>query len=31
MSQIQRPEFFELQNGNKANLPFSDAEYESRL
>jgi len=31
MSQIQRPEFFELQNGNKAKLPFSDAEYEIRL
>ena len=31
MSQIQRPEFFELQNGSKANLPFSDAEYEIRL
>ncbi len=27
----QRPEFFELQNGLKARLPFSDAEYESRL
>jgi len=31
MSQIQRPEFFELQNGSKAQLPFSDAEYEGRL
>jgi creatinase len=31
MSQTQRPEFFELQNGSKANLPFSDAEYEIRL
>jgi creatinase len=31
MSQIQRPEFFELQNGSKASLPFSDAEYENRL
>jgi creatinase len=31
MSQIQRPEFFELQNGDKAKLPFSDAEYEIRL
>jgi creatinase len=31
MSQVQRPEFFELQNGDKANLPFSDAEYEIRL
>ena len=27
----QRPEFFELPNGNKAPLPFSDAEYENRL
>ena len=31
MSQVQRPEFFELQNGDMANLPFSDAEYENRL
>ena len=31
MSQSQRPDFFELQNGSKANLPFSDAEYEIRL
>ena len=31
MSQSQRPEFFALQNGAKANLPFSDAEYENRL
>ncbi len=31
MSQLQRPEFFELHNGDKANLPFSDAEYEIRL
>ncbi|MDH3388078.1 MAG: aminopeptidase P family protein [Gammaproteobacteria bacterium] len=31
MSQSQRPAFFELQNGSKARLPFSDAEYESRL
>jgi creatinase len=31
MSQVQRPEFFELQNGSKANLPFSGAEYEIRL
>lgn len=30
-SQTVRPEFFELQNGSKANLPFSDAEYETRL
>ena len=27
----QRPEFFELPNGEKAPLPFSDAEYETRL
>ena len=27
----QRPEFFELPNGEKAPLPFSDAEYENRL
>jgi len=26
-----RPEFFELQNGSKANLPFSNTEYENRL
>ena len=33
MSQLQtvRPEFFELQNGPKAKLPFSNAEYENRL
>ena len=31
MSQVQRPEFFELQNGSRAKLPFSDAEYETRL
>ena len=31
MSQIERPEFFELANGDKAKLPFSDAEYENRL
>ena len=33
MSQTQsnRPEFFQLENGPKANLPFSDAEYASRL
>ena len=31
LSQTVRPEFFELQNGSKANLPFSDAEYETRL
>jgi len=26
-----RPEYFELQNGDKANLPFSAAEYDRRL
>ncbi|MFV2033055.1 MAG: aminopeptidase P family protein, partial [Gammaproteobacteria bacterium] len=26
-----RPEFFQLQNGSKASLPFSDTEYENRL
>ncbi len=31
MSQTQRPEFFELQNGSRAKLPFSDIEYENRL
>ena len=33
MSQSQsiRPDYFELQNGSKANLPFSDAEYTNRL
>ena len=31
MSQVQRPEFFELHNGCKAQLPFSDTEYEARL
>ena len=30
-SQTIRPEHFQLQNGSKANLPFSDAEYENRL
>ncbi|MGD8348228.1 MAG: aminopeptidase P family protein [Gammaproteobacteria bacterium] len=31
MTQIERPEFFALQNGAQAPLPFSAAEYESRL
>ncbi len=31
MSQTQRPDFFELQNGSKAKLSFSDTEYENRL
>ena len=26
-----RPDFFELHNGDKAVLPFSNAEYEARL
>ena len=30
-SQTVRPEFFQLQNGPKAKLPFSDYEYENRL
>ena len=30
-SQTIRPEFFQLQNGSKANLPFSNTEYENRL
>jgi creatinase len=30
-SQTVRPEFFELQNGEKARLPFSNKEYENRL
>ena len=28
---LSRPEFFELHNGTKASLPFSDAEYRDRL
>ncbi len=31
MTHDNRPEFFELHNGDKAPLPFSDAEYERRL
>ena len=27
----QRPDFFEMPNGDKAPLPFSDSEYENRL
>ena len=30
-SQTIRPEFFQLQNGSKARLAFSDFEYENRL
>ena len=29
--QKERPEFFQLHNGSKAKLPFSNAEYENRL
>jgi len=28
---MERPDFFELKNGNRAKLPFSDQEYKSRL
>ena len=28
---MERPDFFELKNGNKAKLPFSDQEYKNRL
>jgi len=31
MPQVKRPDFFELQNGSKASLPFSAAEYDNRL
>ena len=30
-SQTTRPDYFQLQNGNKAKLPFSYTEYETRL
>jgi len=30
-SQTVRLDFFELQNGSKANLPFTETEYEARL
>jgi len=30
-SQTIRPEYFQLQNGNKAKLPFSNTEYDARL
>jgi creatinase len=30
-SQKERPAFFQLHNGSKAKLPFSNAEYENRL
>jgi len=28
---MERPDFFELKNGNKSKLPFSKEEYEKRL
>ena len=28
---MERPDFFELKNGNRAKLPFSDKEYKNRL
>jgi len=28
---MERPDFFELKNGSKVNLPFSDKEYQNRL
>ena len=28
---MERPDFFELQNGTKVKLPFSNQEYENRL
>ena len=28
---MERPDFFELKNGNRAKLPFSNQEYKSRL
>ena len=28
---MKRPNFFQLKNGSKATLPFSDNEYENRL
>tara|TARA_B100000900_G_C20561774_1_gene709224 strand:+ start:561 stop:1778 length:1218 start_codon:yes stop_codon:yes gene_type:complete len=28
---LERPDFFELKNGDKAKLPFSQAEYDQRL
>jgi creatinase len=28
---MERPDFFELKNGNKLKLPFSDQEYKNRL
>ena len=28
---MERPDFFELKNGNKSKLPFTKEEYEKRL
>ena len=28
---MNRPNYFQLKNGSKAKLPFTDHEYESRL
>ena len=28
---MERPNFFTLKNGEKAKLPFTDQEYQSRL
>ncbi len=28
---MEKPDFFELKNGNKVKLPFSDQEYKNRL
>jgi creatinase len=28
---MERPDFFELKNGSKVKLPFSQTEYQNRL
>ena len=28
---MERPDFFELKNGQKVKLPFTDKEYQNRL
>ena len=28
---MERPDFFELKNGSRAKLPFTDQEYKNRL
>ena len=28
---MERPDFFELKNGKKSKLPFSEKEYQKRL